>query len=75
MATAVETSSQSQAASPPASLVSASLIGAVYVLASLAVVLYAIPTLWAEYIGPALGMNNILDTALQLTLKDRKSVV
>lgn len=51
MATAVETSSQAQAPSPPAGLVTASLIGAVYVLAALAVVLYAVPALWTQVAG------------------------
>ncbi len=51
MATAVETSSQPQAPSPPAGLVTASLIGAIYVLASLAVVLYAVPALWSQFVG------------------------
>ncbi len=51
MATALETSSQPQASRPPAGLVAASLIGAVYVLASLAVVLYAVPAIWSQVAG------------------------
>ena len=54
MATAVETSSQPQAPSPPANLVVASLVGAIYVVAALAVVLYAVPALWNQYVAPGL---------------------
>ena len=69
MATAVETSSQSQAPSPPAGLVAASLIGAVYVLAAFAVVLYAVPTLWSQFVGNALASNSLLEGALKVTLE------
>jgi len=61
MATAVETSSQPRTPSAPAGLLTASLLGAVYVLAALAVVLYAVPVLWAQYVTPQLGGNNLLD--------------
>ncbi|HEY2909628.1 MAG TPA: preprotein translocase subunit SecE [Gemmataceae bacterium] len=61
MATALETSSQPQASRPPAGLVAASLIGAVYVLASLAVVLYAIPALWEQFVYPSLASNKLFD--------------
>jgi preprotein translocase SecE subunit len=54
MATAVETSSQPQAPSPPASLVMASLLGAIYVVAALAVVFYAVPAVWSQYVTPSL---------------------
>lgn len=54
MATAVETSSQPQAPSPPANLVTASLVGAIYVVAALAVVFYAVPALWNQYVTPGL---------------------
>ncbi|MBX9622884.1 MAG: preprotein translocase subunit SecE [Gemmataceae bacterium] len=54
MATAVETSSQPRVPSRPANLALAGLAGAVYVLAALAVVFYAVPALWAEYVAPAL---------------------
>lgn len=69
MATAVESSSQSQAPSPPAGLVTASLIGAIYVLASLAVVLYAVPTFWTEVVGNSLAGNNLLEGTLKVGLK------
>jgi len=57
MATAVEPSPPTQPRTPSTTggLVLASLLGAVYVLASLAVVLYAIPTIWAENVTPKLG--------------------
>ena len=61
MATAVETSAQPQAPSPPASLVTASLLGAVYVLAALAVVFYAVPALWEQYVFPTLSENKPAD--------------
>jgi preprotein translocase SecE subunit len=68
MATAVETSSQAKA--PSASgLLAASLIGAVYVLAAIAVVLYAVPALWASTIGDSLASNTLLEGALKLGLK------
>lgn len=69
MATAVETGSQSQAPSPPAGLVTASLIGAIYVLAALAVVLYAVPAIWASTVGNSLAGNNLLEGTLKLGLK------
>ena len=69
MATAVETSSQPQAPSPPAGLVTASLIGAVYVLASLAVVLYAVPALWTQLVGSSLAGYSLLEVGLKLTLE------
>ena len=50
MATAIETSSQSQASSPP-SLLTSSLLGAIYVLAAIAVVLYAVPAIWSQMFG------------------------
>ena len=60
MATAVEPSSAPQAPGKPLSLPVASLIGAIYVLAALAVVFYAIPSLWAEHVGPVEGSTNML---------------
>jgi len=69
MATAVETSSQPQAPSPPAGLVTASLIGAVYVLAALAVVLYAVPALWSQIIGDSLAGNSLLEGTLKVSVK------
>jgi preprotein translocase SecE subunit len=69
MATAVETSSQSQAPSPPAGLVTASFIGAVYVFAALAVVLYAVPAIWTSVIGESLAGNTLLEGVLKATLK------
>ena len=45
------------------SLPVASLIGAVYVAAALAVLLYVLPVTWAQYVTPAVG-GNILDWVL-----------
>lgn len=69
MATAVETSSQPRAPSPPAKLLAASLVGAVYVVAALAVVLYAVPGLWAEYVTPATGGNKLMDGFLRTAVQ------
>jgi preprotein translocase SecE subunit len=55
MATAVEPSSAPSAPGKALSLPVASLLGAVYVLAALAVVLYAVPLLWGNYVTPAAG--------------------
>jgi preprotein translocase SecE subunit len=68
MATAVEPSSQSQAPSPPG-LLTASLLGAVYVLASVAVVLYAVPALWTQLAGTAFSGNDLLEGSLKASLK------
>jgi preprotein translocase SecE subunit len=58
MATAVEPSSQQTTPpNPQAKLVLASLIGAVYVVAALAVVFYAVPALWREYVTPLIGLS------------------
>lgn len=63
MATAVEPSSAPSAPGKALSLPVASLIGAVYVLAALAVVFYAIPVSWAQNITTALK-NKTLDYTL-----------
>lgn len=55
MATAVEPNAAPSTPGSPLSLPVASLIGAVYVLAALAVVLYAVQFLWNEHVTPALG--------------------
>ena len=55
MATAVETSSQPRTPNSPANLLLASLIGAVYILAALAVVFFAVPALWHENLAPLIG--------------------
>jgi preprotein translocase SecE subunit len=67
MATAVETSSSPQPRAPSSGsgLVLASLVGAVYVLATLTVVLYLIPTLWAEKVTPNFGGNTLMDQVLR----------
>jgi preprotein translocase SecE subunit len=53
MATAIEPSSAPSAPGKPLSLPVASLLGAIYVLASLAVVLFVLPMLWADSVGAA----------------------
>ena len=60
MATAVEPSSAPQAPGKPLSLPIASLLGAIYVLAALAVVFYLVPSLWTEHLGTTEGSTNML---------------
>ncbi|MFM8272438.1 MAG: hypothetical protein ACKODX_08895, partial [Gemmata sp.] len=55
MATAVEPSSAPSAPSRPLSLPIASLLGAVYVGASLAIVFYLVPLLWGHYLTPLIN--------------------
>lgn len=57
MATAVEPSSQARTPSTQSGLALAGLAGGVYVLAALAVVLYAIPAAWAATAGPAVAKS------------------
>lgn len=66
MATAVETSSQSRTPNPTAHLVLASLVGAVYVLATLAVVFYAVPAIWTQTVADQLGR---FDVALRIVVQ------
>jgi preprotein translocase SecE subunit len=61
MATAVEPGSEPRTPSAPLSLPLASLLGAVYVAASIAVVLLAIPNFWNTTVAPA--FQNITLTA------------
>jgi preprotein translocase SecE subunit len=63
MATAVEPSSAPSAPGQPLSLPIASLLGAVYVAASLAVVVFLLPVTWSERVTPQI-QNNILDYLL-----------
>ena len=62
MATAVEPGSEPRTPTPPASLALASLLGAVYVVAAIAVAFYAVPEFWAQTVTPALGGDLILDS-------------
>jgi preprotein translocase SecE subunit len=59
MSVAASTTTETKGSSEPMGLWAASMIGAVYVLASLAVVLFAVPQLWKSTIGsvltPAIG--------------------
>jgi preprotein translocase SecE subunit len=68
MATAVEPSSQPRTPNPQAKLALASLLGAVYVVMALAVAFYAIPHLWAQYVGPSIN-NEMMSVALHYTVE------
>lgn len=61
MATAVEAGSEPRTPSPPANRTAASFLGAVYVAAAVAVVFYAIPAAWAQYVAPHTAGNRLLD--------------
>jgi preprotein translocase SecE subunit len=67
--TAVETTSEPKVPQKSASLFAASLIGAVYVVAGLAVVFYAVPSLWAQYVAPQLGGFSFVNLALRLVVQ------
>jgi preprotein translocase SecE subunit len=69
MATAVEPSSAPSAPGKPVSLPIASLIGAVYVLAALAVVLYAVPAVWKDFVAPAFGASTMPSGALRFVVQ------
>jgi len=69
MATAVEPSSQPRTPETQPKLVLASLVGAVYVAAALAVVVWLIPQLWAEYVAQHLSGNKLLDYTLWGTVE------
>ena len=67
MATALETTAKPQTtATTPVKLVAASLIGAIYVLASLAIVLVAIPLVWQAKVAPSFGVGY---TGLEMILR------
>lgn len=55
MATAVETGSEPRTPSPPMSLPIASLLGAIYVIAAIAAVFYAVPVVWKDVATPLGG--------------------
>lgn len=66
MATAVEPGSEPRTPTSPASLALVSFLGAVYVVAVFAAVVYAFPAAWAEYVAPHLGGNRLLGGPLRL---------
>jgi preprotein translocase SecE subunit len=61
MATAVEHGSEPRTPTPPASLPVASLFGAIYVVAAIAVVFYAVPAFWTETVGGKLTGLKFVD--------------
>jgi preprotein translocase SecE subunit len=68
MATAVETGSE-RTPSPPMSLPIASLLGAVYVVAAVAGVFYAVPTIWNDSISPLFGGFTFVNVAVRLVVQ------
>ena len=60
MATAVEPGSQPRTPSVPVGLPLASVLGAIYVVASIAITFYLAPAFWDENIAPHVGFANIL---------------
>src|SRR5207248_8958364 len=66
--TGVQTCALPISPNPPANLVVASLVGAAYLLASVAVVVYTLPPLWTTHITPHVR-NNLLDYALWGTVE------
>jgi preprotein translocase SecE subunit len=69
MATAVEPGYQPRTPTPPLSLSIASLLGAAYIIATIAVVLYGIPLLWTKILGEQLAGNSFSDWALRQGLR------
>jgi len=70
MATAVEPSPPTQPRTPStdSGLLLYSLVGAGYVLAALAVVFYAIPTAWADYVRPVVGGDSTREAFIRWPL-------
>ncbi len=68
MATAVEPGSEPRTPSAPAGLPIASLLGAVYVVASIAAVFYAVPAFWNQNVAPHLNplLNGFAQPIIQL---------
>ena len=67
MATAVQTKTESATPNPRARLVLASLVGAVFVLAGIAVAAYLVPQYWKEFVSPTLGQaGSFVDAALRV---------
>lgn len=67
--TAVETTSEPKVPQKPANLFAASLVGAVYVVAAMAVVFYAVPSLWAQHVASQFGGFDFVGVALRLVVQ------
>src|SRR5206468_181122 len=61
MAVAVKNSPETTPRSPPGQLALASLVGAVYVLASVVAVVYGVPRLWTALVGDSLQSLGFVD--------------
>ncbi len=69
MATALETAAERRTPTPQAALVAASVAGAVYVAAALAVVFYAVPDLWQRFVAPTFAFNSLTNFAVRVGLQ------
>lgn len=70
MATAVQPSSEQKTPSPRTRLVLASLFGAVFVIAGVAVAAYLVPTLWRQAVSPVVApLGTFVDVFLRLTVQ------
>jgi preprotein translocase SecE subunit len=75
MATAVEHGSEPRTPATPVSLPISSLIGAIYVAAMIAVVLYLIPMMWTQVFGGQVVGNSLIDWSLRQTLRVAAAIV
>jgi preprotein translocase SecE subunit len=66
MSVAAPTSTEAKSVSSPPSLWTTGLVGAVFVLAALAVIFYGVPQLWQMSIGAWLAPNKFLDYSFRL---------
>lgn len=69
MATAVEPGSEPRTPTPPLGLPLASILGAVYVVAAIAVVFYAVPAVWKDFVAPSLASLSFVEAAGRWTLQ------
>ena len=69
MATAVRPSTVAQSPNPRLRLAAASLGGALFVAVGVAAAAYAVPTLWANAIGPILPVSGLVANALRVVVQ------
>jgi preprotein translocase SecE subunit len=69
MATAVQPGSETRTADPTTRLLTAGLAGAVYLFLAVAVAGYAVPTLWQQFVAPALGGGGFANAFLRVVVQ------